>query len=773
MNLRRVFIKVLGIVQGVGFRPFVYNLAASLNLNGWVNNNSEGVYIDLEGQSYDIDKFLTELKDNPPPLSRIENIITEELTPADYAEFIIKESERDENNITLISPDIATCNECREDILNPNNRRYGYPFTNCTNCGPRFSIIKSIPYDRDKTTMKKFKMCCLCLSEYKDPSNRRFHAQPNACDECGPHIWVTDSTGSEININYELNIPRSLNTLKWVVKKLKEGKVFAIKGLTGFHLCCDAYNEEAVKLLRERKHRPHKPFAVMAKNLDIVKKYCHVNTSEESLLTGIKKPIVLLSQRQDYSLTEVIAPNQKTLGVMLPYTPLHELLFNEGMDIMIMTSANFYSLPLEFNNDSAVKNLSSIVDYFLFHNRDIYIPVDDSVVKVINDEEMIIRRARGYAPDPFKYEDIEEILACGPNMKNTFSIGKENFIFMSQHNGDLENLETIEHYRRNIEHFKNIFSFHPKYLAFDLHPDYASTMYSEDYDIPKIGIQHHHAHIASCLAENKIKSKVIGIAFDGTGYGTDGTLWGGEFFICDTLDFKRLAHLDYIKMPGGEMAIKEPWRMGASYVHEAYKRHPNNELKKNYELNALIKILFADKGLNLIKILDSSLNNIKTSSMGRLFDAVSSIIGINQAVTYEGQASIELENIINKTVTGYYPYNIVYEDESCIIEPYETILSIIKDKINNVENSEISAKFHNTIVEITYNICSIIRNKTNINDVALSGGVFQNTYLLINVIKRLKEDGFAVYSNKSIPINDGGISFGQIVIANERLKQNL
>ncbi|MBL4935274.1 carbamoyltransferase HypF [Clostridium sp. YIM B02515] len=773
MNLRRVFIKVLGIVQGVGFRPFVYNLAASLNLKGWVNNNSEGVYIDLEGQSYDIDKFLTELKDNPPPLSRIENIITEEMTPADYAAFTIKESERDESNITLISPDMATCEECRKDILNPNNRRYGYPFTNCTNCGPRFSIIKSIPYDRDKTTMKKFKMCCLCMSEYKDPSNRRFHAQPNACDDCGPHIWITDANGSELNINYESSIPRSLNTLKWAVKKLKEGKIFAIKGLTGFHLCCDAYNEEAVKLLRERKHRPHKPFAVMAKNLDIVKKYCHVNTREESLLTGIKKPIVLLNQKQDFSLTEAIAPNQNTLGVMLPYTPLHELLFNEGMDIMIMTSANFYSLPLEFNNDSAIKNLSSIVDYFLFHNRDIYIPVDDSVVKVINDEEMIIRRARGYAPDPFKYEDIEEILACGPNMKNTFSIGKENFIFMSQHNGDLENLETIEHYSRNIEHLKNIFSFHPKYLAFDLHPDYASTIYSEDYVTPKIGIQHHHAHIASCLAENKIKSKVIGIAFDGTGYGTDGTLWGGEFFICDTLDFKRLAHLDYIKMPGGEMAIKEPWRMGASYVHEAYKRIPNNEFKKNYELNALIKILFADKGLNLIKILESSLNNIKTSSMGRLFDAVSSIIGINQAVTYEGQASIELENIINKTVTGYYPFNIVYEDESYIIEPYETILSIIKDKINNVESSEISAKFHNTIVEITYNICSLIRNKTNINEVALSGGVFQNSYLLVNVVKRLKEDGFAVYTNKSIPINDGGISFGQIVIANERLKHNL
>ncbi|ERI90154.1 carbamoyltransferase HypF [Clostridiales bacterium oral taxon 876 str. F0540] len=770
MNAKRIFIKVFGIVQGVGFRPFVYNLASSLDLKGWVNNNSEGVYIDLEGLSCNIDKFLVELKDNPPPLSRIENIIIEEMTPAEYAAFTIKESERDENSITLISPDIATCDECKADILNPNNRRYGYPFTNCTNCGPRFSIIKSIPYDRDKTTMKKFKMCRLCTSEYKDPSNRRFHAQPNACDDCGPHIWVTDSMGYEINTAYDSNIPKSLSTLKWVIKELKDGKIFAIKGLTGFHLCCDAYNEKAVKLLRERKHRPHKPFAVMAKDLDIVKKYCNINDKEESLLKSIRKPIVLLNQRQDYSLCEAIAPNQKTLGVMLPYTPLHELLFNEGMDIMIMTSANFYSLPLEFNNNSAIKNLSSIVDYFLFHNRDIYIPVDDSVVKINDAEEMIIRRARGYAPDPFKYENIEEILACGPNMKNTFCIGKENFIFMSQHNGDLENLETIEHYNKNIEHFKSIFSFSPKYLAYDLHPDYASTKYTDNYDIPKIGIQHHHAHIAACLAENKIKGKVIGIAFDGTGYGTDGNLWGSEFFVCDILDFKRFAHLDYIGMPGGEMAIKEPWRMGAAFVYEACKRLSNIQNKCDYEPDVIINYLFGEKGLKLVKIIESSLNNIRTSSMGRLFDAVSSIIGQNHYVTYEGQASIELENVINRNCKESYPYNITYKDGIYIIEPYETIISVIKDSFDNIGYGEISAKFHNTIVEIIVKVCSLISNKTGLKEVALSGGVFQNSYLLENTLEALKNNGFSVHTNKTIPVNDGGISFGQIVIANEKLK---
>lgn len=754
MLMKRIFLTVKGIVQGVGFRPFVYNLASKLNLKGWVNNNSEGVYIDLEGNESALDVFIDELHNDPPPLAKIDSILIEDKPNTGYNLFSIKESEIKRERITLISPDIATCEDCINDISDPHNRRYRYPFTNCTNCGPRFSIIKSIPYDRDKTTMNKFKMCNECHDEYTDPSNRRFHAQPNACSYCGPEIWVTDKDGHIIDTG-------STEAIEWTKKKLQQGSIFAIKGLCGFHLVCDAKNAQSVKNLRERKHRPFKPFAVMAKDITTILKYCTVNEKEKAILTGIRKPIVLLNKNSTYDLPYEIAPNQKTLGVMLPYTPLHSILLQDSSDILVMTSANINGLPLEYSNESALYKLNSIVDYFLLHNRDIYVPIDDSVVKVVDNNEIMIRRARGYVPNPLRIPGIKSILACGPNMKNTFCIAKEDFLFISQHNGDLENLETIEHYKKNIDHFKNIFSFIPEYIACDMHPDYASTDYASTYNIPVIKVQHHHAHIASCMLENNIKDKVIGVSFDGTGYGTDGKIWGGEFLICDYNDFKRVAHLQYVSMPGGDKAIMEPWRLSVAYILKYINFIPDGR--------KLIEKFYGIKGITLASIINKNINCVETSSMGRLFDAAASIAGVRNSVTYEGQASIEFEAISDEKILDYYQYDIKVENGILIINPGKILAGLINDRLKNVPSSTMSAKFHNSVINFSIDILLRLRSLSSLNKVALSGGVFQNTYLLKNLCKKLKKECFDIYIQKSIPSNDGGISLGQIVIANEKI----
>lgn len=766
MTKIRNFIKVSGIVQGVGFRPFVYNLAISLNLKGWVNNNSEGVYIDLEGEKENIDSFISKLSSSPPPLARIESIDSCSCELVNYTNFSIKESKRLEESITLISPDIALCEECKNDILDPKNRRFGYAFTNCTNCGPRFSIIKSIPYDRDKTTMKKFKMCSACEEEYKDPTNRRFHAQPNACRECGPNVYLTDNLGKVIFSNLS-----DMEKIKITAMNLLDGKIFGIKGLTGFHLCCNAMDHKAVAVLRQRKKRPYKPFAVMMKNIETVKKHCLVSSEEEALLTGFRKPIVLLNKKSDYCLPESIAPNQNTLGVMLPYTPLHELLFNEKVEVLIMTSANYYSLPLEYENTSVIRNLSNIVDYFLMHNRDIFIPVDDSVVKVCGGKERIIRRARGYAPEPINYTGINEILAVGPNMKNTFAIGKQDFVFLSQHNGDLENLETINHYISNIEHFKNIFGFEPKYIVHDMHPDYYSTKYAIERPEFKIAVQHHHAHIASCMVENKVSNKVIGISYDGTGYGDDNKIWGGEFLICNLENYIRAAHLDYTLLSGGDKAIKEPWRIAVSYINKAFLEEKTSFVMNN-NVYTILEKLYGKKSLSLLRLLQSKINCVDTSSMGRLFDAVSSIISICDEVSYEGQASMELESAIKSSISEAYPYEILLKNDVYIINPNKIIISLLEDKLKNISSDIISAKFHNTVINFTVELCCILRNQIGINEVALSGGVFQNTYIFEKLIFALEENSFKVYSQSKFPSNDGGISLGQIAIANECIKNN-
>ncbi|MGH4139935.1 carbamoyltransferase HypF [Clostridium sp.] len=767
--MKRYFIVVKGIVQGVGFRPFIYKLALEFKLSGFVNNNSEGVYIDVEGHKENISNFIRDISIKLPPLAKIYEINITEKKVVNYSTFSIESSIEDENNFTLISPDVAICSKCIDDIRNIKSEKYKYAFANCTNCGPRFSIIKNLPYDRKNTTMSVFNMCSKCEDEYLNIMDRRFHAEPNSCINCGPQIFLTNNLGEKIY---------SDSVIEVTVEKILEGKILCIKGIGGFHLACDAFNYDVIKKLRDRKHRPDQPFAVMMKNINIVKKYCHVDKREEEILTGNKKPIVILNKKNSYdinrSLPDIIAPFQNTLGVMLPYTPLQELLFEEGLEVLIMTSGNAHGLPLEHKNIEAIDNLSNVTDYFLMNNRDIHIAVDDSIVKVIENEEYMLRRARGYVPESIRGNVNHSILACGSSMKNTFCISKENHLFLSQHNGDLSTLENYKRYVENIEHFKSIFKFFPKYVACDLHPDYYTNIYIEEQNIKVIKIQHHHAHIASCMAENNIRNKVIGIAFDGTGFGTDDKIWGGEFLICDLLGFERFAHLEYVKMPGGEKAIKEPFRMAMAYIFKAYE---NGVYSEKDALN-IGSELYGEKAEVIWNIMKSNLNSPETSSMGRFFDGISSLIGVRDYITYEAEAAIELENKIysqqDLDIEGSpYSYEIVKSNKCYHISFSKGVKEILEDRFSKVDIGLISLKIHNTIAEITIDICNLIRERYKINEVALSGGVFQNTYLLTKITHTLSSENFKVYTQKKIPTNDGGLALGQLIIASGLIEQSL
>jgi hydrogenase maturation protein HypF len=747
----RNYINVEGIVQGVGFRPFVYNLAAKYNLKGWVSNTTEGVKIDIEGKVIDIDNFKIDLQFQAPPLSKIDKIRVEELPFKGYESFTIKKSKDNNRVLTLISPDVSTCFDCKDDIEDINNRRYKYPFTNCTNCGPRFSIIKSLPYDRAQTTMKDFEMCGKCKVEYNNPKDRRFHAQPNACPECGPKLWLTDDLGNKVEVE---------EPLKKATNLLKEGKIIAVKGLGGFHLVCNGKDKEAVEKLRNRKLRPDKPFAVMMKDIEVVREYCYVNQLEENILAGIRRPILLLD-RKNGSLADNIAPNSNKLGVMLPYTPLHNLLFDQGLEVLLMTSANLSGLPIEYKNKDAIARLDKVVDYFLLHDRDIFLSVDDSVSRVILGKERLIRRSRGYAPIPFKVDRLVESLACGSHLKNTFCIAKGGFIFLSQHIGDLDNLKTYNNFKKNIEHFKKIYKLNPKVIAHDLHLGYLSSVYGQNEAGVKVGVQHHHAHIVSCMVENDISKKVIGLAFDGTGLGTDGNIWGGEFLICDYEGFTRAAHLNYVNMPGGEQAVKEPWRMAISHLYKV------GEVDID-----LFKRVDKLKIKSVLKMLEYNLNSPLTSSMGRLFDTISALIGLRQEISYDAQAAIELEVIADRKEEGVYRYQIENDNGNYIINTNQIIKDVIIDIKDKVDMSIIAKRFHNTIIALSIEICKLLRDKYEINQVALSGGVFQNEIILKGIYAGLKRDGFKVYTHAQIPCNDGGLALGQLVVANYKRRNN-
>jgi hydrogenase maturation protein HypF len=754
---RHVLLK--GVVQGVGFRPFVYGLAKRHGLKGWVNNSSEGVHLEVEGDLANIERFTRDLSSNAPPRARIESLTFEDLPRAGLKNFEIRESVEEDGKYQLISPDIATCPACREEVFNPKDRRFRYPFTNCTNCGPRFTIIEDVPYDRPKTTMAKFSMCPECQREYDEPADRRFHAQPNACPACGPKLVLWNREGKSLDAQED--------PISSAVRLLKEGKIVAIKGLGGFLLACDAKNSSAVENLRERKHRPDKPFAVMLPNMAAVKDHCLVSGEEEKLLLSPESPIVLLPWKKSSSITRAVAPAQKYLGVMLPYTPIHHLLMQESSMPLVMTSGNLSEEPIAKDNEEALLRLGGIADAFLLHDRDIYVQYDDSVVGLFGGGPAILRRARGYAPFPVRLPfAAQPILACGAELKNTFCLTRDGYAFISQHIGDLETLETLEHFQRTVDLYQRLFRVRPEILAYDLHPEYLSTKYALHLPGKKIGVQHHFAHLASCLAENGESGPAIGLTFDGLGYGSDGALWGGEFLVGDYCSFTRKAHLEYLPMPGGTAAIRHPWRMALSYVYSLLGKEKSMKHLPLFASAALSTDSGEEKVRVLLQQIDRKMNSPLTSSCGRLFDGVSALLGLCPSISFEGQAAMALEMIAEPEEEGAYEFFTEGEDGKEIIRLGPMIDGILRDIEERVPGSRISAKFHNSLVNMGVALCKKIREDGGPKKVVLSGGVFQNRLLSERMKAGLEGAAFKVLVHRKVPCNDGGLSLGQAAIAN-------
>ncbi len=750
-----------GVVQGVGLRPFIYNLARERGLSGYVCNDTHGAVIEVEGKVSTLEEFLSAVKTDLPANASLEKIGRRDIPLKGESGFSILNSLASEERRALIAPDTPTCEECIKELFDPSNRRYLYPFLNCTHCGPRFTIIRDVPYDRMQTTMSVFQMCADCLREYEDPENRRFHAQPNACPKCGPKVNLLDSKGESV---------MGCNPVAEATRLIRQGSIIAIKSLGGYQLACDAFNQTAVSRLRIKKYRWDKPFALMARDMDAVKKLCFVGPEEEALLTSLKNPICLLKKKETGQVAESVAPSQKTLGLMLPYTPLHHILLKQSETVLVMTSGNYSENPIEYKDEEAIHSLNGIADYFLIHDREIHMRADDSVSRIILGKELILRRARGYTPHPVGViaPFVKPILACGGHFKNTFCLGKDRHAFVSHHIGDLENYETLKSMQEGIEHFQNLFDIKPEVVAYDLHPDYLSTQYALKIEnIQKIGVQHHHAHIASCMAEHGLnKGPVIGVAFDGAGYGTDGTIWGGEFLVADYRGFFRAAHLKYVPMPGGEAAIREPWRIAAACLHQIY-----GEKWERLEIDFVKRLEF--KRLRIIQqMMDKNLNCPLTSSMGRLFDAVASLLGIRDSVNYEGQAAVELENLADETCIESYPWDTLFKGFPLVVDIDTLVKAIVTDIINEIPASIISSKFHNSLVEMIVSVCSSIRKRKGLSRVVLSGGVFQNAFLLTRVVPRLEMNGFQVYVPQKVPPNDGGISLGQAIIANARVAED-
>jgi hydrogenase maturation protein HypF len=750
-------------VQGVGFRPFIYKLASELRLTGYVLNNSMGVFIEAEGSEPILRNFLSLIETKKPKLSVITSLEYSFLDAVGYSKFEIKESEENEDVSALILPDIAVCSDCLKEMLDPNDRRYLYPFINCTNCGPRFSIIESLPYDRPNTSMKNFKMCDKCREEYKNPADRRFHAQPTACPECGPQLFLWDGNGNVIS--------EKQTALKKTIDLIRNGKIIALKGLGGFQLIVDGTKGEAVNELRKRKHREEKPFALMFPSIESIKEVCEVSETEERVLCSTESPIVLLKkvsriQHPVTNISEFVAPNNPYLGAMLPYTPLHHLLMKELGVPIVATSANLSEEPICIDEQEALERLGGIADYYLVHNRPIIRHVDDSIVRVIMNRELVMRRARGYAPLPIivteKYSSLEEktVLAVGGHLKNTVALKKGNNIFISQHIGDLSTEESNKTFKKVINDFKLLYNAEPDEIISDLHPEYISTKYAKRLSEKIVQVQHHYAHVAACRFENQVEGEALGVSWDGTGYGLDGTVWGGEFFLSDDSSYKHFAQFRKFVLPGGEKAIKEPRRSltgilfeiaGVSFVNEF------SDLIENKFTSTEIDIL--------LNMLSKKINSPITSSAGRLFDAVSSLLGICDRTNYEGQAAMMLEFAADLKEIGSYPFDIK-ESDKLIIDWQPIIISVINDLRNDFKSSIISAKFHNTLAEIIFSVAK----KSGMRKVILSGGCFQNALLTERTISLLQGNNYKVYWHQRIPPNDGGIALGQIAAY---LMQNL
>jgi hydrogenase maturation protein HypF len=749
-----VKVAVRGRVQGVGFRPFVYQLADKCQLNGTVQNNMDGVKIHLEGEPEKIQLFLSDLKNKAPRLSKINEILIDEIDPQNKTGFTIIASERNGTSLLVIPIDSAVCDECLKEMNDPGDFRYQYPFINCTQCGPRYTIIEELPYDRPYTSMKSFPMCDDCRREYEDPTNRRHHAQPIACPKCGPKVRLLDVNGSEVD---------SENPITKTINLLKEGKIIAIKGLGGYHLCCDARNERAVDELRKRKNRPLRPLAVMATSILAVEKLGEMDEAERELLKSPESPIIVLKKSGQYELAESVAPAMGTIGVMLPYTPLHHLLFvDPELSCLVMTSANPSGMPIVYKEDEAFHYLEGIADYYLVHNREILHPVDDSVVQINNGKIDFLRRSRGYVPDPFTtVKDVTGIVAFGGQQKTTFTIGRNDQIFVGPHIGDLDNIETIEHYQHELEHLLKWIDT-PKMMAvIDAHPGYHVQKLVKEYKFAEVmEVQHHHAHMAACLDEHQISGKAYGIILDGTGYGLDGNIWGFEIFYGDAVSFERMTHLHYTPLPGSEKCIREPWRNAAAMLISLH----------GVEGIGLAKAIFTDKPseIDMLKIMiEKNLNTVYAGTCGRLFDAVSAICGVTKVSSYDGEAAIQLADLADERVIYEpYPFDLM-ETDVLTLDFSRMIKDIATDVLAEKEISNISGRFHETVVQaiVAAMVQLRIQKPDSKKNVVLSGGSFHNRYLRKRITAELTKRDFNVFEPEKVPCNDGGLSYGQLVVA--------
>jgi hydrogenase maturation protein HypF len=760
-TVERRLVRVLGIVQGVGFRPFIHRLARRHQLAGSVLNYAGGVDIEIEGPPASLEAFVADLEREKPPIALIESLSTMALGPSGDPEFRILPSREGSEGPILVSPDVATCSDCERELLDPADRRHRHPFINCTNCGPRFTIIRAMPYDRPQTSMAVFPMCDACRAEYQDIDDRRYHAQPVACPSCGPRLLYqaageADRSGEE--------------ALAAAVAALREGKTVAVKGLGGFHLACDATNDAAVRVLRERKGREEKPLAIMAPGLETVRGFCEVPEYAAEMLTGARRPICLLPKLPGDLIAPSVAPDSACYGVMLPYTPLHRLLLDDGgFAALVMTSGNLSDEPLATQNDEASERLGHIADGFLYHDREVLVGCDDSVVRPTSVGMVVMRRARGFAPFPVRLPGPQtSVLALGAHLKNTVCITKGNYAFPSQHLGDLDDAQTLAYLERTVEHFTSLLKMQPDAIACDLHPDYLSSRHAErlaeERGLPLIRVQHHHAHITSVMAERGVTEPVVGIACDGTGLGEDGRVWGCEVMVADLGDYRRRAHLAYVPLPGGEKAIREPWRMGAVYLSQAFGPDACHELDL-----AFCRGLDQSAWRLLQRMIDLGTNSPLASSAGRLFDAVAALAGVQQVSSYEGQAAMRLEAAATPTDRAY-PHEMAQAQGLRVLDPLPMIRAIVEDLRGGVPLGEISGAFHNGVVSMLADAATVIAREEGLRRVAVSGGTFQNAWLLTRLCGTLRGAGLEPVVHEHVPCNDGGLSLGQAVVAGARLR---
>jgi hydrogenase maturation protein HypF len=746
----RCRIRVEGIVQGVGFRPFVYALARRLGLAGMAGNNSAGVVIEVEGPAAAISRFEKAIRSEAPPMAVISRVVVEPIPAVGEDGFAIIASRGGEERQAWIAPDVATCADCLREVFDPIDRRYRYPFANCANCGPRFTVARDVPYDRGSTTMAGFPMCAQCEREYNDPSDRRFHAQPICCPACGPKLRLVNASGDEVQGD----------PIVAAARMIRAGRVVAVKGLGGYHLAADAKDENAAITLRARKVREDKPFAVMVPDLATAEKLCEVDETARRLLSGPRRPIVVLPRRDDAPVAPAVAPGNRFLGLMLPYTPLHHLLAAELAGPYILTSGNTADEPIAYDDEEAMRRLGEIADAFLVHDRPIHMRAEDSVLLLHEGRVTPVRRSRGYAPQPLPLPvpPPRPVLGCGAESRSTFCLAKDGHAFVSHHIGDLRDLETLKAFREGVAHFQRLFDIEPRVVAYDLHPEFLATKYAlELQGVELVSVQHHHAHIASCLADNGETGPVIGVAFDGLGYGPDGTIWGGELLVADLLGFMRAGHLLPVRVPGGTLAIREPWRMAAAYLDAAPGAPEMTEVRKRH----------ASRWEFVVQAARNGANSPLTSSAGRLFDAVSAILGVREAINYDGQAAIELEQHADPAVTDAYPVRVL-GGHPLLLDGPDLVRSIADDLAAGTGTPVVAARFHNSLAVMVAEACDRVRSSTSLSTVALSGGVFQNRLLVDRLLPALSERGFRVLTHRRVPPNDGGISLGLVAVAAAR-----